>query len=34
MVPYRLLMILCAASVVVLATHLAGLLGIVRQGQH
>jgi hypothetical protein len=29
MVPYRLLMILCAAAVLVLATHLASTLGIV-----
>ena len=28
MVPYRLLMILCAAAVLVLATHLAGVVGI------
>jgi len=31
MVPYRLLMILCAAAVLVLATHLAGVVGIVKQ---
>ena len=29
MVPYRLLMILCAAAVLVLATHLAGAMGLV-----
>jgi hypothetical protein len=28
MVPYRLLMILCAAAVLVLATHLAGAMGV------
>jgi hypothetical protein len=31
MVPYRMLMILCAAAVLVLATHLAGVIGIVKQ---
>jgi hypothetical protein len=33
MVPYRVLMMLCAAAVVVLATHLAGVAGILGQGQ-
>jgi len=31
MAPYRLLMILCAAAVLVLATHLASVVGLVRQ---
>jgi hypothetical protein len=31
MVPYRLLMGLCAVAVLVLATHLAGVLGIARK---
>jgi hypothetical protein len=31
MLPYRLLMIVCAAVVVILATHLAGVFGIGKQ---
>jgi hypothetical protein len=33
MVPYRLLMLVCAAAVLVLATHLAGVAGLLgKQG--